>query len=136
MRIARPLFCFVALFAMPAAAEEAPRPIPAPVADEAPHAGDAETAVLAGGCYWGMQAIFERVRGVKAVTAGFSGMPDPAHSLVWKSADSPSSSDSTRSEIPRARASLGRAQGCGRVSPRSQRMTVERSTPTASASRS
>jgi peptide-methionine (S)-S-oxide reductase len=32
-----------------------------------------ETAVFAGGCFWGTQAVFERVRGVIATTAGYSG---------------------------------------------------------------
>jgi peptide-methionine (S)-S-oxide reductase len=32
-----------------------------------------ETAVLAGGCFWGMQGLFERVRGVKKAVAGFAG---------------------------------------------------------------
>jgi peptide-methionine (S)-S-oxide reductase len=32
-----------------------------------------EKAVLAGGCFWGMQAVFEHVKGVKAVTAGYTG---------------------------------------------------------------
>jgi len=32
-----------------------------------------ETAVLAGGCFWGIQAVFEHVKGVSAVTAGYSG---------------------------------------------------------------
>ena len=32
-----------------------------------------EHAVLAGGCFWGMEAVFERLRGVKKVVAGFSG---------------------------------------------------------------
>ncbi len=31
------------------------------------------TAVFAGGCFWGTQAVFERVRGVLATTAGYSG---------------------------------------------------------------
>jgi peptide-methionine (S)-S-oxide reductase len=69
------LLCAAFLLAMPAAAEEAPKPIPPVSGDETRHAGSSEIAVLAGGCYWGMQAIFERVRGVKAVTAGFSGAP-------------------------------------------------------------
>jgi peptide-methionine (S)-S-oxide reductase len=33
----------------------------------------AETAVLAGGCFWGIQALFEHVKGVSGVTAGYSG---------------------------------------------------------------
>jgi peptide-methionine (S)-S-oxide reductase len=32
-----------------------------------------ETVVLAGGCFWGIQAVFEHVKGVSAVTAGYSG---------------------------------------------------------------
>ena len=32
-----------------------------------------ETAVLAGGCFWGMEAVFEHVKGVRAVTAGYAG---------------------------------------------------------------
>ena len=31
------------------------------------------TAVLAGGCFWGMEAVFEHVKGVKSVTAGYAG---------------------------------------------------------------
>jgi peptide-methionine (S)-S-oxide reductase len=39
-----------------------------------------EHVVLAGGCFWGMQAVFESVRGVTRVVAGFSGgEPDTAH---------------------------------------------------------
>jgi peptide-methionine (S)-S-oxide reductase len=32
-----------------------------------------QTAVLAGGCFWGLQALFEHVKGVTGVTAGYSG---------------------------------------------------------------
>ena len=32
-----------------------------------------ETAVLAGGCFWGMEAVFEHVKGVRDVTAGYAG---------------------------------------------------------------
>lgn len=32
-----------------------------------------QTAVLAGGCFWGMEAVFEHVRGVRQVTAGYAG---------------------------------------------------------------
>jgi peptide-methionine (S)-S-oxide reductase len=35
--------------------------------------GKTETAVLAGGCFWGMESVFEHVRGVTNVVAGFSG---------------------------------------------------------------
>jgi len=32
-----------------------------------------QTVVLAGGCFWGIQAVFEHVKGVSSVTAGYSG---------------------------------------------------------------
>jgi peptide-methionine (S)-S-oxide reductase len=32
-----------------------------------------ETAVFAGGCFWGVQAVFQRVRGVLSTTAGYAG---------------------------------------------------------------
>ena len=49
-------------------------PIPPPAVD-APLAATAgkQTAVFAGGCFWGVQAVFERVKGVIATTAGYSG---------------------------------------------------------------
>ena len=48
--------------------------IPAPKDDVslAQHPGK-ETAVFAGGCFWGTQAVFERVKGVVATTAGYAG---------------------------------------------------------------
>src|SRR5579859_2363607 len=51
-----------------------PGAVPAPAADEAPKAG-LETAVLSGGCFWGMQGVFEHVRGVRQVLAGYAGGP-------------------------------------------------------------
>lgn len=49
-------------------------PIPAP-ADDVPLAksGGRQTAVFAGGCFWGTQAVFERVKGVISTAAGYSG---------------------------------------------------------------
>jgi peptide-methionine (S)-S-oxide reductase len=39
-----------------------------------------QTVVLAGGCFWGLQAVFEHVKGVTGVTAGYSGgSADTAH---------------------------------------------------------
>src|SRR5580700_6019280 len=50
------------------------QPIPAAKVD-APRAAAAskETAVFAGGCFWGTQAVFERVKGVIKTTVGYSG---------------------------------------------------------------
>jgi len=46
--------------------------IPAATVD-VPRTGGLQTAVLAGGCFWGLEAVFEHVRGVKGVTAGYAG---------------------------------------------------------------
>ena len=35
-------------------------------------ASDSKTVVLAGGCFWGVEAVFEHVRGVKSVTSGYA----------------------------------------------------------------
>src|ERR1700733_14292329 len=45
---------------------------PDPPKVTAPAAGTA-TAVLAGGCYWGMQGIYEHMKGVTNTVVGFSG---------------------------------------------------------------
>jgi peptide-methionine (S)-S-oxide reductase len=55
MKLAK-LLLFVPLLASPAAA--APR---------------TETAVLAGGCFWGMELVFEHVKGVTDVVSGYAG---------------------------------------------------------------
>ena len=48
--------------------------IPAPQTDEPlAHTSGKQTAVFAGGCFWGTQAVFERVKGVVATTAGYAG---------------------------------------------------------------
>jgi peptide-methionine (S)-S-oxide reductase len=47
--------------------------IPPPAADSPKAAGPAQTAVLAGGCFWGVQGVFEHLTGVKRVLAGYAG---------------------------------------------------------------
>jgi peptide-methionine (S)-S-oxide reductase len=54
-------------------AEESPVLIPSPAVDNPKAAGPPQTAVLAGGCFWGVQGVFEHVRGVKKVFAGYAG---------------------------------------------------------------
>ncbi len=45
---------------------------PDPAVD-VPASGGKQVAVLAGGCFWGMEGVFERVKGVKDVVSGFAG---------------------------------------------------------------
>ena len=56
---------------VPAQAEEGIA-IPAPALDEAAHGGT-ETAVIAGGCFWGVQGVFQHVDGVKSAVSGYAG---------------------------------------------------------------
>jgi peptide-methionine (S)-S-oxide reductase len=59
--------------------------IPDPVVD-APRtqAPGQQVAVFAGGCFWGIQAVFEHVRGVISATSGYSGgdVPNPDYETV------------------------------------------------------
>jgi peptide-methionine (S)-S-oxide reductase len=60
--------------ALSSGAANAERAVPIPAAaQDVPKAGGVQTAVLAGGCFWGMEAVFEHVKGVKSVTAGYAG---------------------------------------------------------------
>ena len=43
--------------------------LPVSASAEAP----TETAVLAGGCFWGMESVFEHVKGVRDVVSGYAG---------------------------------------------------------------
>jgi peptide-methionine (S)-S-oxide reductase len=58
---------------MGAFAAERKEPIPAAVVDEPKTAAHHEKAVFAGGCFWGTQAVFQRVKGVEKTTAGYAG---------------------------------------------------------------
>jgi peptide-methionine (S)-S-oxide reductase len=73
--------CLIVLISLIAAtlaacsfASASAKPIPDPVLD-APlvTTKGAQTAVLAGGCFWGVEAVFENVKGVSEVKSGYSG---------------------------------------------------------------
>jgi peptide-methionine (S)-S-oxide reductase len=79
MRFA-PSLAFIAVLALalgvrPALAqmEAPPVLVPPPVLDEAKGKSGSETAVLAGGCFWGVQAVFQHVKGVSRVVSGYAG---------------------------------------------------------------
>lgn len=55
------------------AGAEAPVVIAPPAVDNPRSPGPPQTAVLAGGCFWGVQGVYEHVRGVKKVIAGYAG---------------------------------------------------------------
>ncbi len=47
--------------------------VPAARVDSKKAPGDLQTAVLAGGCFWGVEGVFEHVRGVRKVLSGYAG---------------------------------------------------------------
>jgi peptide-methionine (S)-S-oxide reductase len=47
--------------------------VPAPPMDTPAMTKGMQTAVLAGGCFWGMEGVFERLKGVSEVLSGYSG---------------------------------------------------------------
>jgi peptide-methionine (S)-S-oxide reductase len=47
--------------------------LPAPAVDLPKQSGAPQTAVLAAGCFWGVQGVFEHVRGVQKVVSGYAG---------------------------------------------------------------
>ncbi len=68
--------CMIALLGLVAhtacAAEEA-RVIPAYVGSAATPTAATETAVVAGGCFWGVQGVFQHVKGVIKAVSGYAG---------------------------------------------------------------
>ena len=56
------------------AASEAATTLPKPVLDDSLAASPGQqTVVFAGGCFWGVQAVFQHVKGVISATSGYSG---------------------------------------------------------------
>src|SRR6202012_2474828 len=54
--------------------------VPAPLVDETPSAAPQEVAVFAGGCFWGVQGVFQHVKGVSSAVSGYTGgAADTAH---------------------------------------------------------
>lgn len=53
---------------------QAERAVPIPIAiRDVPPTPGLQTAVLAGGCFWGTEAVFQDVKGVRNVVAGYAG---------------------------------------------------------------
>jgi peptide-methionine (S)-S-oxide reductase len=72
-RSAALLLAAACAFAPFAARAESAVTIPPPAAEaSAPDAG-LETAVLAGGCFWGIQAVYQHVKGVTNAVSGYAG---------------------------------------------------------------
>lgn len=74
-RLLTPLVLALAIGACAPAAsgDEAPRLAPAAAVDVPAGGSTRQTAVFAGGCFWGVEGVFERVRGVVSVRSGYAG---------------------------------------------------------------
>jgi peptide-methionine (S)-S-oxide reductase len=64
-------FAWPIMSASPAQAEKS-LILPRAAVDDVAAKGS-QTAILAGGCFWGVEAVFEQVKGVRAVTSGYAG---------------------------------------------------------------
>ncbi len=62
----------VAMQSHPAAAEGA-HALPAPAVDAPPPAATSAVVVLAGGCFWGVQGVFQHTKGVTSAVSGYAG---------------------------------------------------------------
>ena len=58
---------------IPARTGEPAVALPAPAIDNPRAAGPLQTAVIAGGCFWGVQGVFQHTKGVKQALSGYSG---------------------------------------------------------------
>ena len=55
------------------ASAEGARPLPLPAVDLPPGQATSATLVLAGGCFWGVQGVFQHVKGVTHAVSGYAG---------------------------------------------------------------
>lgn len=66
-------FAALLLMAAPLYAAEHAVVLPPPAYDPAPAGEGEQTLVLAGGCFWGVQGVFQRVKGVTRAVSGYAG---------------------------------------------------------------
>ena len=70
--VAVPLLIAVAMRVMPVSAQEG-LALPKPAVDAKPTPAASEVIVLAGGCFWGVQGVFQHVKGVTNAVSGYTG---------------------------------------------------------------
>ncbi len=82
------------------------RPFPAPPAEAKAPAG--HIAVFAGGCFWGMEGVFEHVKGVRSVTSGYTGGSRDTANYETVSSERTNHAESIRIDYDPAVVSYGR----------------------------
>jgi peptide-methionine (S)-S-oxide reductase len=70
--------------ALAAATAASAAPLPAPITDVTAVSKEPQTAVFAGGCFWGVEAVFRHVKGVSAAVSGYAGgtVKNPTYDMV------------------------------------------------------
>ena len=98
----------VAVAAVSGHAEAPARVMPAPALDIAPAGPGLQTATFAGGCFWGIQGVFEHIKGVKQAVSGYAGgtVANPGYELV--SSGSTGHAESVRVTFDPATVSYGK----------------------------
>ncbi len=101
----------LALLAVPllsGRADSAPAALPAPAIDVPQDSAKLQTAVFAGGCFWGVQGVFEHVKGVTQAVSGYTGghVANPGYELV--SSGSTGHAETVRVTFDPARVSYGK----------------------------
>lgn len=89
-------------------ADSATQVLPPPAIDVPQSSAGLRTAVFAGGCFWGVQGVFEHVKGVTQAVSGYTGghVANPGYELV--SSGSTGHAESVRVTFDPARVSYGR----------------------------
>ena len=82
--------------------------IPAPVTDEPVGGETTEVAVLAGGCFWGVQGVFQHVNGVTGAVSGYAGGEPGTAQYETVSTGATGHAESVRISFDPRRVSYGR----------------------------
>ena len=92
----------------PARADSAAHALPPPAMDASPGGSRLQTAVFSGGCFWGVQGVFEHVKGVTQAVSGYAGgsIADPSYEQV--STGATGHAESVRVTFDPARVSYGK----------------------------
>jgi peptide-methionine (S)-S-oxide reductase len=88
-------------------ADSAVMAVPPPAVDVAPAGPAPQTAVFAGGCFWGIQGVFQHVKGVKQAISGYAGGPVAHPSYEQVSSGQTGHAESVRVTFDPAQVSYG-----------------------------
>ena len=91
-----------------ASAAMAATPLPAPALDPAPASkAGTQTAVFAGGCFWGVEAVFRHVTGVSRAVSGYAGGTTKNPTYAWVSMGVTGHAESVQVTFDPSRVSYG-----------------------------